>query len=209
MPHTSIPLLRSCTRILAGTAVAAGMLLNAPAALGDPISDAIGAVIGQLGAAAGGQAGQPLPTPRGPGTAIVVLGYGLEPDGHMRPELVQRLEAGFVQAVISPQSPVIVTGDNPRAGVTEADAMARWLIERGIAAERIHVEPAAADTRENAANSAVLMRAIGTGDAVLVTSADHMPRATGVFADAGVPVIGTLTPDGLPPLLLAPFGPAA
>ncbi|MBB5917278.1 uncharacterized SAM-binding protein YcdF (DUF218 family) [Nocardia transvalensis] len=207
MPHTTISLSRSCTRVLAGAAVAAGLLLTAPAAVGDPILDTVAAVLETFGALDTSPPGPPLPVPRGPGTAIVVLGYGLEPDGHMRPELVDRLEAGFVQAVISPQSPVIVTGGNPRAGVTEADAMARWLIERGIAPERIHTEPAATDTVENAANSAELMRAMGSGDAVLVTSADHMPRATALFTDAGVPLAGTLTPDGLPPLLLAPFGP--
>lgn len=205
MPHTTIPLLRSGTRLLAGAAVAAGILFNAPAALADPFVDTVAAVIGSLG---GVEPGTPLPLPHGPGTAIVVLGYGLEPDGRMRPELVGRLEAGFVQAVVSPQSPVIVTGGNPRGGITEADAMAGWLVARGIAPERVHIEPAATDTRANAAYSAELMRALGSGDAVLVTSADHMPRATAIFADAGVPVIGTVTPDALPPLLLERFGSA-
>ncbi|MBF6175699.1 YdcF family protein [Nocardia blacklockiae] len=207
MSHTTIPLLRSGTRFLAGAAIAAGLLLNVPAAQADPFLDTVTAVLETVATFDTSPPGPPLPAPRGPGTAIVVLGYGLEPDGRMRGELIDRLEAGFVQAAVSPQSPIIVTGGNPRGGVTEADAMARWLVERGIAPDRVHVEAAATDTRENAANSAALMRGLGLGDAVLVTSADHMPRAAAIFADAGVPVVGTVTPDGLPPLLLVPFGP--
>ncbi|MEU7221761.1 hypothetical protein [Nocardia iowensis] len=34
------------------------------------------------------------PTPQGPETAIVIPGYGLLPDGSMRPELINRLQAG-------------------------------------------------------------------------------------------------------------------
>ncbi|WP_054812831.1 YdcF family protein [Nocardia arizonensis] len=143
---------------------------------------------------------------RGPGTAIVVLGYGLLPDGSMRPELIARLHAGFAQALLAPASPVIVTGGNPQNGVTEARAMANWLIGHGIPAERVHVEGDAVDTLGNAAESARVMREIGARDAVVVTSADHLDRAVGDFIDAGVTVIGAVTPDQVP-LLAVPFGP--
>ncbi|MFX5922296.1 YdcF family protein, partial [Acinetobacter baumannii] len=75
---------------------------------------------------------------RGPDTAIVVLGYGLLPDGAMRPELVERLRAGYAQALLAPASPIIVTGGNPRNGTTEAAAMADWLVARGIPPARVH-----------------------------------------------------------------------
>ena len=176
----------------------------APTAAAEPVSDAVGA-IEQLGAI--GDPLPPLPIPHGPGTAIVVLGYGLLPDGSMRPELVGRLQAALVQAVVSPASPIIVTGGNPRAGTTEADAMARWLIAHSIAPERIHIESRAGDTMENAANSAEMMHSLGAGDAVVVTSADHMPRAVADFVDAGVPVVGTLSPQDLPVAVLDAFGP--
>ncbi|MGV9679917.1 YdcF family protein [Nocardia sp. NPDC003482] len=148
----------------------------------------------------------PVAVARGPETAIVVLGYGLRPDGTMRDELIARLQAGYVQALLSPRSPIIVTGGNPRAGITEADAMAGWLIARGIAPDRIHLDPAATDTLENAANSADLMRTLGAADAVLVTSADHMSRAASNFTDAGVSIVAEVTPDFLHPLLAVPFG---
>ncbi|PXX70722.1 DUF218 domain-containing protein [Nocardia tenerifensis] len=149
---------------------------------------------------------EPLPALYGPSTAIVVLGYGLLPDGSMRPELIERLHAGFVQALLAPASPIIVTGGNPHNGVTEARAMADWLVRHGIPAGRIHLEPDADSTAQNAVRSARIMRDIGARDAVVVTSADHIDRAVGTFIDAGVDVVGAVTPDQVPPLAWQ-FGP--
>ncbi|MFD6162075.1 YdcF family protein [Nocardia sp. NPDC060256] len=129
-----------------------------------------------------------------------MLGYGLLPDGTMRPELIDRLHAGFVQALLAPASPIIVTGGNPHNGVTEARAMADWLVRHGIPVERIHLEPDAGSTVQNAERSARIMRAIGARDAVVVTSADHIDRAVGTFIDAGVDVVGAVTPDQVPRL---------
>ncbi|WP_063050945.1 YdcF family protein [Nocardia arthritidis] len=148
----------------------------------------------------------PTPTVRGPVTAIVVLGYGLLPDGGMRPELIDRLHAGYAQALLAPFSPIIVTGGNARNGVTEARAMADWLMARGIPPARINLEPEADTTAQNAVRSATIMRAIGAHDAVVITSADHMDRAVGTFHDAGVDVVGTVTPEQVPPALWR-FGP--
>ena len=60
--------------------------------------------------------------------AIVILGYGLTPAGTMRPILYTRLLTGLAVAQMFPQSPIIVTGGNPRNGVTEAAAMAGTII---------------------------------------------------------------------------------
>lgn len=144
-----------------------------------------------------------LPATYGPDTAVVILGYGLTPEGALRDELVRRLRAGLTQAVFAPLSPVIVTGGNPQSGVREADAMADWLEAAGLPAARILREPEAVSTVDNARRTADLLRAHHLRDAVLVTSGDHLPRARGAFADAGVTVVGTMTPDQT----IWPFGP--
>ncbi|RMI30680.1 YdcF family protein [Nocardia stercoris] len=131
----------------------------------------------------------------GPDTAIVVLGYGLQDDGQMRPQLLDRLFAAYAQAVLTPLAPVIVTGGNPENGITEADAMRDWLIGHGIDATRIHSETRADNTIENAKYSAQMMDDIGAKNAVLITSADHLPRAQRDFADAGVRVVGTVASE--------------
>ncbi|MEU8898592.1 YdcF family protein [Nocardia sp. NPDC048505] len=185
-------------RLAAGVAGVTAVLLGAAVAhaenSGSAIADPVPTTSTELGF-------------RAPGTAIVVLGYGLLPDGEMRPELVSRLHTGFVQALLAPAAPIIVTGGNPRNGVTEAEAMAGWLVARGIPADRIHLDSDATCTVENAAYSARIMREIGARDAVVVTSADHIDRAAADFVAAGVEVSGTLTPERIP-LLALPFGPA-
>ncbi|NNH72198.1 YdcF family protein [Nocardia uniformis] len=152
--------------------------------------------------------GLELPALFSPNTAIVVLGYGLLPDGEMRPELINRLHAGYVSALLSPAAPVIVTGGNPQNGVSEAAAMADWLIARGIAAHRIYAETQANSTVQNAAFSARLMAAINAHAAILITSADHIGRALSNFQAAGISVVATMTPDDTP-LSAEPFGPGA
>lgn len=191
---------RRAARALLGAATVAAALLTAPLAFADVNTGSAGPL--------------PIPQPaalpslgfRGPDTAIVVLGHGLLPDGGMRPELIARLHAGFAQALLAPASPVIVTGGNPRNGVTEARAMADWLIARGIAPQRVIVEDHAASTVQNAAHSARIIREIGAHDAVVITSTDHVDRAVRDFLGAGVPVVATVTPDQIP-MIAAPFGP--
>ncbi|WP_067547279.1 YdcF family protein [Nocardia crassostreae] len=91
-------------------------------------------------------------------------------------------------------------------GITEAQAMATWLIDRGIEAHRIFAETQANSTVQNAAFAAQLMEAIGTHTAILITSADHIARALSNFNAAGISVVATMTPDHTP-LSAAPFGP--
>lgn len=191
---------RRAARALLGAATVAAALLTAPLAFAEVHTGSAGPLA----------IPQPAALPslgfRGPDTAIVVLGHGLLPDGGMRPELIARLHAGFAQALLAPGSPVIVTGGNPRNGVTEARAMADWLIAHGIAPQRVIVEDHAASTVQNAAHSARIIREIGARDAVVITSTDHVDRAVRYFLGAGVPVVATVTPDQTP-MIAAPFGP--
>ncbi|MEV0339063.1 YdcF family protein [Nocardia sp. NPDC050713] len=143
--------------------------------------------------AAVGTLPNPLPALVGPQTGIVVLGYGLLPDGALRPELVNRLTAAWIQAVASPFSPIVVTGGNPQNGITEAEAMRNWLVERGIPASRVHAENRAGSTVQNALYSSKLLRDVGATSAVVVTSPNHIRRAVADFIVAGTHVVGAMT----------------
>ncbi|MFI8567170.1 YdcF family protein [Rhodococcus sp. NPDC078407] len=142
------------------------------------------------------------PTTDGPRTAIVVLGVGLNGDGAMTPELVDRLESAVAAAERSPESPIIVTGGNPQNGVTEAEAMKTWLVDSGIAADRIHSESSANSTVQNAQRATALAAEIGVDNLVLATTPSHLRRAISDFEIAGADVIGAATadPDDLPDL---------
>ncbi|MBC7304578.1 MAG: YdcF family protein [Nocardia sp.] len=183
--------------LIGAVVVTAAPGVAAPSADPHPLVGVVGSVAGL--------AGIEMPATYGPETAIVVLGYGLLPDGTMRPELGNRLHAALIQAYMSPASPVIVTGGNPRNGVTEAQVMADWLNIRGVARQRLHAETEAGTTVQNAAFSARIMEALGVTKAVLITSADHMRRALDNFVAAGIPVVATMTPD-VAPLWAQPYG---
>ncbi|MFF2549907.1 YdcF family protein [Nocardia sp. NPDC058058] len=146
---------------------------------------AIGAAVGTLP--------NPIPAIAGPSTGIAVLGYGLLPDGSMRPELVNRLQAAWLQAIASPMSPILVTGGNPQNGITEAAAMQGWLIGHGIPAARIIADHRAGSTVQNALYGADMLRKAGATSAIVVTSPNHIRRAVADFIVAGIPVVGATT----------------
>ncbi|MFC9895701.1 YdcF family protein [Nocardia sp. NPDC127579] len=144
-------------------------------------------------AAAAGTLPNPLPALIGPNTGIVVCGYGLLPDGGLRPELVNRLTAAWVQAIAAPLSPIVVSGGAPQNGITEAEAMRDWLLGRAIPPGRIHIETRAGSTVQNALFSTQLLRGLGADSAVVVTSPNHIRRAVADFMVAGTRVVGATT----------------
>lgn len=138
--------------------------------------------------------------------AIVILGYGLTPEGTMRLILHTRVLAGLAVAQIFPQAPIIVTGGNPRNGNTEAEQMGKMLRLYGIPRERIILEERANSTVQNAAFSVPLAKQASTSGIILVTSSSHQDRADGNFADAGGNVLATVSfPDGNPSINVAQF----
>jgi len=131
--------------------------------------------------------------------AIVILGYGLNPDGTMRAILRRRVMTGLTVAQFFPQSPVIVTGGNPQNGNTEAGQMRKMLLLVGFPDNRIIVEDKANSTVQNAQFSVPLAQEAGTTGIILVTSTTHQGRADGDFADAGGNILATVSyPDGNP-----------
>ena len=91
--------------------------------------------------------------------AIVILGYGLNPDGTMRTILRRRVLTGLTVAQAYPQSPIIVTGGNPQNGNTEAGQMRKMLMLLGFPDNRIIVEDKANSTVQNAQFSVPLGKA--------------------------------------------------
>lgn len=131
-----------------------------------------------------------------PGTAIVILGFGLENNGALRPILVERLTKGLAVAQAYPAFPIVVTGGAPKAGKTEAAAMKEWLLAQGVSGTRIYTEEQAGSTQGNAINTAALMRQNGFGNgAVLVTSADHTRRSVADFLVAGITLQAVVASD--------------
>ncbi len=90
---------------------------------------------------------------------IVVLGYGLQQDGGMKPELVERLNVALRSAEAYPEAYVLCTGGETARvpGITEAGQMGQWLLSRGLAESRLILETASLSTTDNAKNSCRLL----------------------------------------------------
>ena len=84
---------------------------------------------------------------------MVALGFQLNADGTMREELIERLGVVRASAEKYPNALIVCTGGGTATeneAATEAGKMAEWLIENGIAAERIIVEDQSLTTAQNA-----------------------------------------------------------
>lgn len=124
--------------------------------------------------------------------AIVVLGGGIMDKGTLRPTIELSAEsrlrtlcgADLYQQGYAPK--LLVTGGDTRifgSGPREAVAMKAWAIRLGVPAEAIVTEDRSRTTYENAVLSKEIL-----GDRtsiLLVTSANHVPRATALFMKQG------------------------
>lgn len=138
--------------------------------------------------------GEPLPAPAATrAQAIVVLGNGRHRDA---PEyggdtvsegtLLRLRYAAKLQHETG--LPLLVSGGRPDGGeLSEAETMRRALVaDFGVPVR--WVEGESNTTRENARNSAALLKRDGVGHVLLVTHAWHMPRAVAAHEAAGLTV---------------------
>ena len=93
--------------------------------------------------------------------ALVVLGFQLNPDGTMREELIERLTVALHCAAQYPKAWIVCTGGGTAfedENATEAGRMADWLLEQGVAPERLLVEDRSLTTAQNAVYSLALLQ---------------------------------------------------
>jgi len=134
---------------------------------------------------------------RGPPDGIVVLGGAISPDVSAArnevalDEAAERVTATVALARRYPDARIIYSGGTGaliyREG-SEAASAVRIFESLGIPHARIFAEEQSRNTVENAAFSLLLAMPQPGERWLLVTSAYHMPRAMGVFREAGFPV---------------------
>lgn len=93
--------------------------------------------------------------------------------------LQDRLETALALLERSPNAMCIVSGgQGARESITEAEAMRRWLVKRGINDSRIIKEEQSASTRENLRGCAQIISGRGIrGNVAIVTNEFHQYRA--------------------------------
>lgn len=110
-------------------------------------------------------------------SVIVVFGSATRPNGLPGKSLSARLKRALHEARLDPRAPIVVSG-GAVLGPAEGPVMRRWLVARGVPAQRIIVEAQALYTLDNAMRVAPLIAGMRAATVKLVTSAAHMPRST-------------------------------
>lgn len=112
---------------------------------------------------------------------MVVLGYALHEDGSMRNELIDRLRFALAKFNSLQLKTIIVSGGNPKNGISEAQAMQNWLIKNGVPSHQVLIENASSDTVQNIQNIVPLLQEHQLKNVLIITSEWHMMRALGLF----------------------------
>lgn len=113
---------------------------------------------------------------------IIVLGGGIDRNGALPIWVHSRLEKA-IQLFSKKESWILLSGKGKDGySLTEAEAMANYLKERGIPQEKILLECLSEDTIQNAYFSRALHIApMGVNRFTIVTSAFHMERSHHIF----------------------------
>ena len=118
----------------------------------------------------------------------IVLGAGLNKD-QVTPHLAERLNTALLFAKQNPNAYLIVSGGlGERQLITEAEAMKRYLVDRGVPAARIIQEEASASTYENLVFSQQILQEKFPEEVriALITNDFHIYRALSLAHDLGL-----------------------
>ncbi len=112
-----------------------------------------------------------------PSDTIIVLGAAVW-NGQPSPALRERLDVALQLWKDGMAGSVIASGGVGLEPVSEGEVMKRWLVERGVPAEVIHVEDRSVNTYENLTFSQDIMKRHGMESAILVTHGFHSLRSS-------------------------------
>lgn len=143
--------------------------------------------------------------PAGNEKAVIVLGAGLKkgvPSGLLQ----RRLDAALDYYKENPETVLVVTGGQGRdETIAEAEAMARYLRERGVPQEDLIVENKSTSTEENLLFAKKLLREHGISanePVAIVTNAFHCYRGRGYARHAGFTQVSSIpasiAPESIP-----------
>lgn len=117
----------------------------------------------------------------------LVLGTKVGPDGTPSPFLTGRLELARRLFDAGKVRVILVSGDNMNADYNEPDAMRRWLVDRGVPADKVVLDHAGFDTYDSCARA---KRIFGVDRATVVTQSFHLPRAVSLCRHLGIDANG-------------------
>ena len=111
-------------------------------------------------------------------TVIITLGNALQSDGSFSNIMIGRLNKTIEIANQIPSTKIIVSGGVPKAGTNEGVEMKKYLINNGIAEDRIITENHSRNTSDNIIYSGHLADNNGAEDVILISSNTHVRRSS-------------------------------
>lgn len=117
----------------------------------------------------------------------LVLGAGIRPSGVPSSFLAKRLDIAVDLYVKERTEVIVVSGDNRRKNYDEPTAMKRYLVQRGVPANRIVTDFAGRDTYDSCFR---LKEIFGVDAAFIVSQTFHLPRAVRLCRSLGVNATG-------------------
>ncbi len=128
---------------------------------------------------------------------VIILGGGLKGETPSL-SLLERLKAGLEYLERNPDAKAVVSGGQGRGeAITEAEAMKRYLLQNGIAGDRIIVEDQSTSTMENFMfTKPVVEAAVGheVKKITVITNNFHMLRALMLAERNGFEAYGISSP---------------
>jgi vancomycin permeability regulator SanA len=113
-----------------------------------------------------------------------LMGARVYADGSLSPVLRQRAEAALLLLAARPELAIVASGDNNANH--EAEAMAAYLADRGVASERIIIDRSGDSTHQTTFNLARR----GIRRVVFISQSFHLPRTLQMARDDGLDAIG-------------------
>lgn len=109
---------------------------------------------------------------------LVVLGNRMNDDGTMTGLSVKRLNAAMRFAAAFGVDKIILSGGvaNKKANRSEAAAMREYLVDNGVAEDKLIREDQSTTTEENAKYSVPIAAKLGATEITVITSNEHMSR---------------------------------
>lgn len=136
-----------------------------------------------------------------PCEVVVVLGAKVLPGGRLSLALERRVQHGVALLQAGVGQRLLMSGGSVDGSPVEAEVMLARALALGVDANRVLLEPESRSTIENAQRSAVVLRALGVTEIVLVSDHLHLLRATTLFRLEGLrvhPSGSGLPPEGWP-----------
>ncbi|HKQ10949.1 MAG TPA: YdcF family protein [Rhizomicrobium sp.] len=125
-----------------------------------------------------------------PSDLAVVLGSQVLPDGQPSARLQARLDEAVVLYRQGVCGRILVSGGTGKEGFSEAQVMARYLVDQGkIPGQAIMLDEHGDTTEATALNTAQIMRDHKLKIALIVTQYYHVPRTRLAFKKAGIPIV--------------------